>query len=271
MLKPFELINKNAQEIYEDDLNLALKEGVTKELSMPYFKEQSDKGILLIHGFAASPKEMLPLTKELENRGYTVYSARVAGHGTSIDDMIKKSYIDWYNSLSYGYNALLKSCNKICITGQSNGGLLAGAVSIYNSYSCLALLAPAFKVHYPLIFMTPYVKWFIKSVPRKLRTEDKEYNYSSFPLKPTDELLKLAKAVSREISVIDKPVLTAVSEKDVLISPKKAIGLTESMASGDKTILTYDNVKNRITHILTTNRSLNIVKDIADWIERKLV
>ena len=78
--------------------------------------------------------------------------------------------------------------------------------------------------------------------------------------------------IDENISVIknSQVVLLAVSNKDILISPEKAKEVVESMQSEDKTILTYDNKKYDVKHILTEEKSTKIINDIALWIKEKL-
>ncbi len=66
MLHPFNKIEKTAEEIYEFDLLKAESAGTIGVGNKPYLSRHSDKGVLLIHGFAAAPDELLPLAYELE-------------------------------------------------------------------------------------------------------------------------------------------------------------------------------------------------------------
>ena len=66
MIKQFNKINKTAEEIYEADVLKAREMGSAGEGNLPYFRRHSENGVLLIHGFAAAPNELLPLAYELE-------------------------------------------------------------------------------------------------------------------------------------------------------------------------------------------------------------
>lgn len=271
VLRPFGIVdNKTPEEIYGEDLKIAEASGVISDFAKPYFKKLSDRGVLLIHGFCASPMELKPLADALEDAGFSVYSVRVAGHGTNIGDMINASRYDWYDSLRLGYSALMSYCKKICVVGQSNGGLLASALAAYNKCDALALLAPAFKVRIPGFFLVPYLKNIIKFVPRFLKDEDKEYNYGVFPLKSLYQMKLLQNAAREYIYNINVPVMTAVSHNDILISPREAEKMLREMPPQDKTLLKYDNLKYKVKHILTLNHTSDIIKDITDWIEKRI-
>lgn len=269
MLHPFNKIEKSAEEIYTFDLSKAESAGAYGIGNLPYFRRHSDKGVLLIHGFAAAPNELLPLAYELEKYDISVYVVRVAGHGAALDNFYKTTYLDWYESISAGYNALASFCSKICIAGQSNGGLLATAAAKFNKCDSLALLAPAYKVNIPGFFLIKYIRKIIKNVPRHL--QEVEYNYPVFPTEQTYQLKLLQEEVSNYIKDINVPVLLAVSEKDVLISSKEAVKKVNEMISNDKTIYKYNNKLYNVKHILTEKHSVKIISDIAEWIKEKLV
>lgn len=268
MLHPFNKIEKSAEEIYKYDLLKAESAGAIGDGNKPYFRRHSDKGVLLIHGFAAASDELMPLAYELEKYDISVYVVRVAGHGCTLDNFYKTTYLDWYDSISEGYNALVSFCSKICIAGQSNGGLLATAAAKFNKCDCIALLAPAYKVNILGFFLIKYIRKIIKNIPRHLKKI--EYNYPVFPTEQTYQLKLLQDEVLNYVKDINIPVLLAVSEKDVLISSKEAVKKVNEMVSNDKTIYRYNNKLYNVKHILTEKHSVKIVSDIAEWIKEKL-
>ncbi len=270
LFNQFKKLNNESNVLFEKDLEKAKKDGVTIDGAEPYFKKHSDKGVLLIHGFAASPYELYPLAAELEKLDYSVYIVRVAGHGSNVDDFVSKTYKDWYESIELGYNTLASFCSKICVAGQSNGGLLATAVAGFNKVDALVLLAPAYKVKVFGFNLLPFIKNFIKYIPRKLDKDVKGLNYPVFPTKPLYEMMMLQKEVKMFSSNINIPVLLAVSNNDVLISPKYAKKIVKKMKSKDKTIFTYDNKTYNVKHILTEYHSIKIINDIVLWIKEKV-
>ena len=268
MFKPFLKIEENADEIYNKDVEISKNNGAVLDGCKPYFKKHSKKGVLLIHGFAAAPNELLPLAYELEKYDFSVYVVRVAGHVTNLDDFIKSTYMQWYESIELGYNCLASFCDKICVVGQSNGGLLASTVAKYNKVDYLALLAPAYKVRIPGFFLIPYLRKIIKYFLR--RVKDTAFNYPVFPSEPLYQMKLLQDEVEKFVYDINIPVLLAVSNKDILISPEKAKEVVAKMASSDKTVFTYNNKEYKVKHILTENHSVKIINDIAVWIKEKM-
>ena len=103
------------------DKDIAVKNGVVDPKKQPYFKDMKSKiGVLLIHGYTATPENYISLIKAIEEKGYTVYASLVAGHGLDENYLNTASYLDWYNSIKYGYLAISKSCEKVIEIGRAH-------------------------------------------------------------------------------------------------------------------------------------------------------
>ncbi len=82
-------------------------------------------GCLLLHGFTATPQELRGLGETLHAHGYTVSGVRIAGHGTSVDDLARTSRRDWAASARAGLTELRRHCPTTVVIGLSMGSLLA--------------------------------------------------------------------------------------------------------------------------------------------------
>jgi len=91
----------------------------------PFFFRGRAVGCLLVHGFTASPQEMLSVGQHLADEGYTVYGPRLTHHGTRAEDMTRTHWHDWYYSVLDGYHLLKQQCTEIVVIGLSMGGSLA--------------------------------------------------------------------------------------------------------------------------------------------------
>ena len=83
------------------------------------------KGVLLIHGFTGLPAELLLMGEFLNKQGFTVLGVRLAGHGTTVEDMSHMTWEDWMDSVRDGYALLSGYCEDISVIGHSMGGLFA--------------------------------------------------------------------------------------------------------------------------------------------------
>ncbi|MCU9816713.1 alpha/beta hydrolase [Paraclostridium sp. AKS73] len=130
------------------------------DLKKSYKFNGNNIGCLLIHGFTSTPAEMYPLAKVLNDKGYTVNSILLSGHGTTHDELLKVSYIDWYNDVESAYEELLFECEKVIVIGHSMGGLLALILASNYHIDKLILLACAIKPNNRLVKYTGVLKYF---------------------------------------------------------------------------------------------------------------
>ncbi len=90
---------KNIQISISEQRQKGLKQG-----NEPFImgNENDKAGILLLHGFTASPWEVKELAEYLNKDNITVYGTLLAGHGTSPRDLKKTKWEDWYKSSGEG-------------------------------------------------------------------------------------------------------------------------------------------------------------------------
>src|SRR3989442_7987488 len=82
-------------------------------------------GVLLLHGFSGSPLEMTPLADALARVGWETSIVRLAGHGTSPDDLARVTWQEWVASAREAYQDLRRRCRRVALVGLSMGGALA--------------------------------------------------------------------------------------------------------------------------------------------------
>ena len=98
----------------------------------PFFLLGSRTGILLIHGFTGTPKEMRWMGEYLNRElGFTCLGVRLTGHGTRPKDMVRSRWTDWTVSVEDGYNLLSGITDSIYLVGLSMGGALSLLMSTW--------------------------------------------------------------------------------------------------------------------------------------------
>lgn len=268
-LKPFpDLSSINTNELLEMDVKRAISEGVNKKENMPhYYKGGSEIGFLLIHGFTASPYEMSFLAKYLNSKGYYVYNARVAGHGSNPENLNVLTYEDWYESLKYGYFVLKKNCKKIFVVGQSMGGLLAYNLSVLNNVEGAVLLSPALGIKSIKFSFIPILKNFVNFVEKE--DFDSIYQDYYYRVRPVKGLYQLYLLIDYTWSMINKksfPVYIIYSAYDDIISNKEVERFYNKLQVSKKKI---DLIKQKdIKHILTLNDNPEAAEEIFKKIEK---
>lgn len=131
--------------LFDSDYRRFFLEGETKprHVGEPYLLERagSRRGVLLVHGLMAAPEEVREWADFLFAHGYNVYAPRMAGHGTSAEDLSRRGPRDWIASVDRGYAILKARCDTIVAAGFSTGGAVILHRVIENPHAFAALIS----------------------------------------------------------------------------------------------------------------------------------
>lgn len=215
--------------------------------SSPVFQRGSETGVLLIHGYSATPVEVSLLADSLIARGYTVSCPLLPGHGTTIEDLHQTSWQDWADHADRAYRELKSECETIFVGGESVGSCLAIYLAVHHpEISGLILNAPALYTKSRLAPLSHVLKYFIKT-RQKNRGSSKSVvgqrwqGYSIDSLPAISEVLKLQRYVRRRLPEIDQPTIIFQGLLDETISPDSARDIHARISSTDKTLVWLDN------------------------------
>ncbi len=210
-------------------------------------------GVLLVHGYMASPEEMRPLYEHLTARGLTVYTVRLAGHGTSPYDLGTRSWEDWYYAARIGYTVLTTLVDRIFICGFSMGGALSWHLAAANppklagivSISAAMILKSRASALAPFIDFVDYtMKLFgmgktpVEFIPN--HPENPHINYFKNPVHGVDQLLELVSVVRKELPRITAPALIIQGGKDPTVDPESAEEYYNTIASKTRGLVWVD-------------------------------
>jgi carboxylesterase len=201
----------------------------------PYFQLGGSIGILCLHGFTASPAEVRWFAAHLAEAGHTVYAPRLAGHGTTPQDLARVRWTDWYASALDGYHLLKQQCDQIFVCGLSMGALLALHLSAEVPVDgVIAMAAPLVTYGSPqniavvrlLKYVLPYTDQADKSeLPQRIRLEQNRRGeaavgrarYDLWSTAGYEQFLRLRQAVIERLPVVTAPLLLIFSEKDATV------------------------------------------------------
>ncbi len=233
----------------------------------PFFFLGNEIGCLLIHGFTGTPNEMRGLGEFLANKGFTVMGVRLAGHGTSLSDMEKTTWKDWFDSVLEGYRELQGRARKIFPIGLSLGAALALHLAIHHEIDgVVALSAPAFIKDPRLIFL-PLLKHFIRFVKKgppdffDPTVSQRHLDYPAYPTKSIEQLLQFLAHLRSELHLVKAPVLFIHSRTDKSVPPDNPIYLIQRISSTEKSILWIERSGHVITEDIAQHEVFNACLD----------
>lgn len=234
-------------------------------------------GVVLVHGFGASPAEVRPLADYLHDLGFAVLGVRLKGHGTSPWDMKERKRGDWTRSVERARLIMSGICERVAVVGFSMGGLLAlqsvarspegvaGVVSIsapihlkHNFWMVVEMVHLANKLT-GMVNHDKGLKPFAHTKP-----ENPEVNYSDIPVGSVHELEHLMKEVEAELPQISCPALVVQGDGDPRVHPESANIIYDRISSKDRTLSI---VRAEIHGIVYKNRG-GCHKLVAGFLER---
>jgi carboxylesterase len=230
----------------------------------PYFHRGGSVGVLCLHGFTASPHEVLWLGQHLAEQGHTVYAPRLAGHGTFHTDLNPMRWTHWYASAQDGYHILRQQCEQVFVCGLSMGGLLALLLSTVEAVDGAVVMAVPLRIRSAITVgrmrwykhLRPYSDQTDRSpFAEYIRTEQERrgepvlgrVRYGLWSSAAVEELLRLTAVVHERLDKVTVPLLLLYSEADQTVALDSLDILRSGVSSSD----VQTRIFQRSGHILT--------------------
>lgn len=87
-------------------------------------------GVVIVHGFTGSPYSVRAITEAMIAADHHVETPRLAGHGTTVDDLLAYRWDDWVDDVETARAELASRVDHVVVIGQSMGGSLALALAL---------------------------------------------------------------------------------------------------------------------------------------------
>jgi carboxylesterase len=180
-------------------------------------------GVLLCHGFTGSPASMRPWADYLAERGASVVLPRLPGHGTTLQDMTRTRWVDWYAEDQRELLDLADRCTDVFVMGLSMGGTLALRLAEQHPEVVrgLVLVNASLRSDNKAMAVLPVLKSFvpaIKGVSNDIAMPGQdELAYDRTPLKPLYSLTKLWRIVRDDLPQVKAPMLVYRSAQDHVV------------------------------------------------------
>jgi carboxylesterase len=220
----------------------------------PFFFEGGPTGCLLIHGFSGSPPEMRLMGEYLAGKGLTVQGVRLAGHGTTPEDMARTGWRDWVASAEAGLHELEARCARVFVAGLSMGGLITLHLAAHHSPAgIIAMSAPAYITDWRLRFL-PLAQYFVRWVTPNIESdltdpeaEKRLFSYQVLPVRCIVSLRQLIRLVRQELPQVKVPALVMQGENDRHVPADSAQIIFEELGTAEKEIVWWPNSGHCIT------------------------
>jgi esterase/lipase/1-acyl-sn-glycerol-3-phosphate acyltransferase len=217
-------------------------------------------GVVLVHGFLASPAEVRGLGDALSAAGIAHHSVRLKGHGTSPWDLRSRTWHDWLASVRRGYRILAPFVDRICLVGFSTGGSLC----LHLASEQPAQLAGVAAVSAPMRFrdrnmaFVPFMHRTNRLVERVREhgvlpfrpnhPENPHINYAHMPIRALYELGCLVEDLPKHLAQISHPALVMQGDADPVVDPASAQALYRAIGSPRKKLVMIPSRRHGIVH-----------------------
>ena len=212
-------------------------------------------GVLLIHGFTASPTQLRLVGDDLHQRGLTVNAPLLPGHGTTVSDLSKQRWQKWVEHVDLALANLKARCSTVFVAGISLGSLLTLYLAAQHAdlkgvilYSPLVKMPGGFTLQ-----LVPVLKYLLREIrkPPDFSTDpnalDRLWDYPSVSLFAVHEMARLRAHVQPLLPRITLPTLIIYSTLDKLIAANSAQFTYDHIGAADKTLIPLYNSGHDVT------------------------
>ena len=218
-------------------------------------------GVVLVHGFLASPAELKAFGERLVTEGHPVLGVRLKGHGTSPHDLRARSYIEWMASVRRGYEIMSHISQDVAVVGFATGASLALLLAAEQPKQLVfvaAVSAPIkFRIHNlyysPMlhrinqlsrwVYLQNGIKPFQEGVP-----EHPDIEYRNMPVQALMELRKVAELLERRLPDVICPVMIVQGSHDPVVDPASAQIIDASVGATEKSLHMIQSDRHGILH-----------------------
>jgi carboxylesterase len=218
-------------------------------------------GVLMVHGFTGSPASMRPIGERLASEGLAVEGVRLPGHGTSIEDLRTRRWIEWVDEAGRGLDALRGRCRTVVAFGQSMGGavVLRLVASRPGGVEGIALANPyVFDARHLVI---PVGRLFLREVggiANDIAMPGQDENADDhMPVPAVAEMATMLRHVRRDLPSIRVPAVVFVSGADHVIPKGSARKVYERLGAERKELVPCP----RSYHVVTLDHDAPLVSE----------
>lgn len=197
------------------------------------------------------------MAEALAEDGFTVHVARLAGHGTSPEDLARTSWEDWVDSARDAFRALRARCRSVAIGGLSMGGAIALHLAATDTPDAVVTMATPVRLR-PLVYgiaraiqpVVPYVPVVVRLGPRSADMLPYRASYPRIPLGAAGDLSRLLERMRELLPQVRVPLLIVQGRRDWAIPRESAEVIYTRVASEVRRLLWLPHSR----HVVTLDR-----------------
>jgi carboxylesterase len=191
----------------------------------PFVADGGPVGVVLSHGFTATPRSVLPWAQHLATAGYTVRLPLLPGHGTTWRDANRSTWRDWYGEIRRAYDEVAARCDTVFAAGLSMGGTLVArlAEELPDALAGVVLVNPSLATER---FDARFARYVGRLVPSRpgfgsdiKAPHEPTLGYDRTPVRAFASLQQLWRVTGADLHRITAPVLMFRSVEDHVVEP----------------------------------------------------
>jgi carboxylesterase len=242
----------------------------------PYSSEGGGPhGALVLHGFTGNPHSVKGVARALAAAGFAVECPRLAGHGTTVEDMLTTTWDDWSRDAEAALDRLrarLGDGGRVVVAGLSMGGAMT--LWLATRHADLAGIALVNAVAEPAGDMRGLVVDAIADgtevfpgIGSDIADPDStESAYQGTPLRPLLTLIDAVIAFQPDLPSITCPVLLLTSPQDHVVPPSNSDHVAASVSGPVERV-----ALERSYHVATLDYDRDLVEERIVEFARKVV
>jgi esterase/lipase len=235
-------------------------------------------GVVLVHGFLASPAEMRDFGEQLFELGFPVIGVRLKGHGTSPWDLRERSWQDWQASLRRGFSIMAALAPRIAVVGFSTGGALSLILASERPPQLAGVVAASVPMKFqdrgmrfvPLVYGANRLVRWVSSFEgiKPFQTNDSEHphiNYRQMPVRGLYELTVLVDVLKASLPQVECPVTLVQGSDDPVVVPDSANRIREYLGDVSVELEMVDSERHGIINEDIGDTRATIVASLDTW------
>lgn len=191
--------------------------------------QQTQQGILLVHGLGDSPYFFRDIAATLCEQGYLVRTILLPGHGSKPGDMRNVDYAMWENTVNFHLQELAEKVNQVFVGGFSTGANLAVISALgQQDIAGLLLFSPAFSAKFSVLGASPYLT-SILPWPNK-EPEDNPTRYNSVSMEGFAAYYKSTQVLESALNdtTVSIPTFAVIPQGDSVVDVEAVSSLLKT-------------------------------------------